>query len=58
MKYKTSKKFLTVMHMRCRDCKYYKPIDDEKGDCFGHIVPGDMPAEKCPAKAFVPKEKD
>ena len=37
----------------CKDCKYYKPID-----CFGHVVPADMPAEQCPAKAFEPREKE
>ena len=40
----------------CKDCKYYRPIDEEKGDCFGHVVPADMPVEKCPAKAFEPRE--
>ncbi len=39
----------------CRECKYYKPIDEEKGDCFGVEVSGDMDAEKCPANAFEPK---
>ena len=41
----------------CKDCAYYKPIDNEKGECFGHIVRGDMPAEKCPAKSFKLREK-
>jgi len=41
----------------CKDCKYYKPVDETKGDCFGHEVPADMPAEQCPAKAFEPREK-
>lgn len=41
----------------CKDCKYYKPVDETKGDCFGHEVPANMPAEKCPAKAFEPREK-
>lgn len=41
----------------CKDCKYYRPIDDTKGECFGHTVPADMPAEKCPAKAFELREK-
>ncbi len=39
----------------CRDCKFYKPIDDTKGDCLGHEVPGDRDAKLCPAKAFTPK---
>jgi len=42
----------------CKDCKYYKPIDETKGDCFGHVVPADMPADQCPAKAFVPREEE
>jgi len=25
----------------CRDCDFYKPIDDSVGDCFGIEVPGD-----------------
>jgi hypothetical protein len=36
----------------CKDCKFYKPIDENKGDCFGHEVLAKMPAEKCPAKSF------
>ncbi len=39
----------------CKDCKYYKPIDETRGDCFGHEIPADMPVEQCPAKAFEPK---
>ena len=41
----------------CKDCRHYRPIDETKGDCFGHEVPADMPAEQCPAKAFEPKEE-
>lgn len=26
----------------CRDCKFYNPIDDTVGDCFGAEVSGDM----------------
>ena len=40
----------------CKDCKYYKPIDEARGDCFGHEVPADMLAEQCPAKAFELKD--
>ncbi|MEA3281880.1 MAG: hypothetical protein U9Q68_04860 [Euryarchaeota archaeon] len=25
----------------CRDCKFYNPVDDAVGDCFGVEVPGD-----------------
>ena len=39
----------------CKDCKFYKPKDETKGDCFGHEVPADMNVEQCPAKAFQPK---
>ena len=42
---------------KCRDCKYYKPISEEEGDCFGHRVKGDMDAEDCPMKAFEPKKE-
>ena len=37
------------------DCKFYKPIDETKGDCFGHEVPGDREAENCPTKSFQPR---
>lgn len=40
----------------CKDCKYYKAIDETKGICFGHEVPADREADECPAKAFAPKE--
>lgn len=42
----------------CKDCKCYKPIDETKGDCFGHGVPADMSVEQCPAKAFEPREEN
>lgn len=42
----------------CADCKHFKPLEGKEGlgDCFGHEVPGSLDAEKCPAKAFAPKE--
>ena len=40
---------------KCKDCKFYKPIDETKGDCFGHVVPANMDAERCPTKSFQPK---
>ncbi|MDK2465008.1 MAG: hypothetical protein QI223_09590 [Candidatus Korarchaeota archaeon] len=40
----------------CKDCKYYRPIDEERGDRFGHVVPANMPVKNCPAKAFEPRE--
>ena len=39
----------------CKDCKFYKEIDKTKGDCYGHEVPGNRDASKCPVKAFQPK---
>ncbi len=32
------------------------PIDESRGDCFGHTVPADMPADECPKRAFEPRE--
>lgn len=46
---------------RCRDYDHYKPIDDEKGDCFGVEVSGNRdPAEseKCGGKFFKPRRKE
>lgn len=42
--------------LKCKECKFYKRIDNDKGDCFGHEVPANMDANKCPKKAFQPKE--
>jgi hypothetical protein len=39
----------------CKDCKFYEPTDEVKGDCFGHEVPADRDADECPAKAFQPR---
>lgn len=36
----------------CKDFKFYEPIDETKGNCFGHEVPADMDVEKCSQKAF------
>ncbi len=41
----------------CKKCKFYEPVDEEKGMCFGHEVPANMPADECPQKAFQPKEE-
>ncbi|MHA1149231.1 MAG: hypothetical protein ACTSR8_13410 [Promethearchaeota archaeon] len=41
---------------QCKDCKFYKPIDDTKGDCFGHEVPAVRDAEECPTKSYQPQE--
>ena len=40
----------------CRDCKFYKPIDDAVGDCFGVEVPGDTDVGNCLADAYQPKD--
>jgi hypothetical protein len=40
---------------KCRDCKFYKEVDEAKGDCFGHEVLGNRDASECPANAFKPK---
>jgi len=40
---------------RCKECKFYKRIDDTKGDCFGHEVPANLDANNCPKKAFQPR---
>lgn len=40
---------------RCKDCIHYKPIDKEKGDCFGVEVLGDsdpVESEKCGGRFF------
>lgn len=39
----------------CKDCKFYEPIDEAQGNCFGHSVSGDRDADECPANAFQPK---
>jgi hypothetical protein len=39
----------------CKDCKFYKEIDETTGDCFGHEVQADRGASECPANAFQPK---
>ena len=42
---------------QCKECKHYKPIDDTKGDCFGHEVPATLDVEHCPAHAFTPRNE-
>jgi hypothetical protein len=45
--------------MKCLEHGHYKPIDEEKGDCFGAIVPGDRDpkaSEKCQGKFFKARE--
>jgi hypothetical protein len=39
----------------CKECKFYKPINESKGDCFGHEVPANMNTDNCPQKAFQPR---
>jgi hypothetical protein len=40
---------------QCKECKFYKPIDDLKGDCFGHEVPASLDSNKCPTNSFQPR---
>ena len=42
---------------KCRDCKYYRPKDEERGDCFGYEVLGDNDADQCPTQSFTSKEE-
>jgi len=39
----------------CKDCKFYVPIDETKGNCFGNEVPTDGDVNECPANAFQQK---
>lgn len=41
---------------QCKECQFYKPIDDTKGDCFGHEVPSTLNTDYCPGKSFKPRE--
>lgn len=46
--------------MKCRDCEHYKPVDDQKGDCFGAVIEGNRDpkdSEKCLGKFFRPRNK-
>jgi len=52
---KDSMYIFTVEMPTCKECRFYKPVDDSKGDCFGHEAPANMDAEKCLKKAFQPK---
>jgi len=48
---------MVIIMKTCKDCEFYKPIDETKGNCFGHEVPADQNAEECPQKAFQPKDE-
>ncbi|MEJ2249648.1 MAG: hypothetical protein P8Y97_08315 [Candidatus Lokiarchaeota archaeon] len=39
--------------VQCKDCKFYKPVDDTKGDCFGHEVPATTDASSCPTERTI-----
>lgn len=39
----------------CKDCKFFEPIDADKGTCFGHEVPSTRESSQCPMRTFVPK---
>ena len=44
--------------MKCKECKYYKPIDNIKGvDCFGREIPSDLENKKCPMQPLQPKNE-
>jgi len=40
---------------QCKECKFYKTIDETKGDCFGHEVPATLDTGKCPTNSFQPR---
>ena len=40
---------------QCKECKFYKPLDDSKGDCFGHEVPAGTDVNHCPTKSYQPR---
>lgn len=39
----------------CKDCKHFKPTDDERGTCFGIEVFANGEADKCLIQAFGPR---
>ncbi|MFH1225897.1 MAG: hypothetical protein V1684_01250 [bacterium] len=41
----------------CEECKFYKPVSEREGDCFGHRIPSEMDAEECPTQSFQPEEE-
>lgn len=41
---------------QCKDCKFYNPIDETKGDCFGHEVPANTDVSNCPTNSFQPRK--
>lgn len=41
---------------KCKECKFYKKIDETKGDCFGHTVPANCDVNNCPTKSFQPRD--
>ena len=41
----------------CKDCRYYKLIDETKGNCFEHEVRANTPIELCPVQGFEPTRK-
>lgn len=53
--FKKRKKMITMP--KCKDCKHFKPIDDEIGDCIGYEISGEKNASKCIENAFEPREK-
>ena len=41
---------------KCKECKFFESVDENRGRCFGCDVPAEMDVEECPQKAFLPKE--
>lgn len=41
----------------CKDCKFYTPVDEKKGNCsgLGSEVLADRDAGRCPMRTFQPK---
>lgn len=39
---------------KCKDCKHFKPAENDMGDCFGVEASGGMDAADYPANALEP----
>jgi hypothetical protein len=57
MKIFSKKRKKMIIMPKCKDCKHFKPIDKEMGDCIGYEISGEKDASKCVANAFEPREK-
>lgn len=36
----------------CLNCKFYEPVDNKKGTCFGFNAKANDDANKCPVELF------